>query len=62
MKVIEGKFRVLSEDGVPVKPVRHPARRFASRLPGPLRWLLLQPMFYWWVFAITLVGLTEGLW
>lgn len=43
-------------------PLDHPATRLARRLPRPFRWALRQPMFWWWVFAITFVGLTEGLW
>lgn len=53
--MIEGEFRVLSEDGVPVEPRPRQAkwRRYAARVPF-IVWV--------WVFAITLVGLTEGLW
>ena len=65
MKVIEGEFRVVSEGGVPVEPVEpveHPAKRFARRLPRPVRYVLTRPLLWVWVGAFTVVGLTEGLW
>lgn len=53
MKVIEGEFRVLSEDGEPVKPKKRRSR---------LRAVLTHPYFWMWVWMLTVVGLTEGLW
>lgn len=53
VKVIEGTYRVLSEDGVPVEPIRK-----RTWLGAVIR----HPMTWWWIGAIALVGLTEGLW
>lgn len=56
MKVIEGEFRVLSEDGVPVKPKPTRMRRL-GRLARRV------PYIVWvWIFMVSFVGLTEGLW
>lgn len=54
MKVIEGKFRVLSEDSVPVRKRR--------RLPRAIRYMNSHPILWIWAALITVVGLTEGLW
>lgn len=54
MKVIEGEFRVLSEDGVPIKKRR--------RWPRVVRYILTRPIFWVWVVMLSFVGLTEGLW
>lgn len=58
VKTIEGTFRVLSEDGQPVEPP--PRRRPLS--VRVVRYLASKPIFWVWVFMITFVGLTEGLW
>ena len=52
--MIEGKYRVLSEDGLPV--------RKRKRWPRAVRAVLTYPMFWVWVVMISFVGLTEGLW
>lgn len=57
MKVIEGEFRFVSENDEPVRP--KPAAGPWSRAA---RWLARQPAFWLWVFMLTVVGLTEGLW
>lgn len=57
MKVIEGDFRVVSESGGPVRPT--PKASGWRRAAG---WLARQPAFWLWVFMLTVVGLTEGLW
>lgn len=48
-------------DGAPATP-EHPAKRFAGRLPLWLKVGLQTPIVWWWFFALSLVGLTEGLW
>ena len=57
MKVIEGEFRFVSENGEPVIP--KPKASLCNRAAG---WLVRQPAFWLWVFMLTVVGLTEGLW
>lgn len=59
-RIIEGEFRVVGE-----AEWRVPRSGFeqVAYVAGRLsRWLIRQPMFWWWMFAITLVGLTEGFW
>lgn len=60
MKVIEGEFRFVGEDEIRERKA-WPKRR-KRRLPGWVRWTLRQPIFWLWVFMLTVVGLTEGLW
>lgn len=48
VKVIEGEYRVLSEDGVPVEAK---ARRRASGYA---------PLLWFWAVMVGFVGLTEG--
>ena len=50
MKVIEGEYRVLSEDGLPIK------KRWRR---GPL-YLLTHPVIWMLVAFVSFVGLTEG--
>lgn len=57
MKVIEGEFRFVSENEEPVRP--RPTAGLWNRAAG---WLVRQPAFWLWVFMLTVVGLTEGLW
>lgn len=52
--MIEGEFRVLSEDGVPIKKRR--------RWPRVVRYILTRPILWLWAFLLTVIGLTEGLW
>jgi hypothetical protein len=55
VKVIEGEYRVLSEDGVPVRKRKPLWLRV-------VRYIVTRPVFWLWVFMLTDVGLTEGLW
>lgn len=56
VKVIEGQFRVLSEDGKVQQP---PKRR---GLHPWARYILTRPLFWIYAAMITVIGLTEGLW
>lgn len=51
-RIIEGRYRVLGEE--PVRPKR--------RMNPALRAVLVHPLFWGWASALTLIGLTEGLW
>lgn len=51
-RIIEGRYTVIGE--MPVRPKR--------RLPPVVRYVLTQRLFWVWAFALTVVGLTEGLW
>lgn len=57
MRVIEGEFRLVSENGEPVRP-----KPEASVWIRAASWLVRQPAFWLWVVMLTVVGLTEGLW
>lgn len=52
MKVIEGKFRVVGEEPPP-RPPHWLVRLFL--------YVIRQPLFWWWAFALTVLALTEGL-
>lgn len=53
--MIEGKFTVLSEDGVPIPP--EPRRRVPRWVVDVVR----HPLFWAWCLGLTFIGAVEGL-
>jgi hypothetical protein len=53
VKVIEGEYRVLSEDGAPVRKRKPLWLRV-------VRYIVTRPVFWLWAFMVGFVAMTEG--